>query len=75
MLNIVAKQDIKDRPIAIVYGDSARDGHVVTLKESLSDMSKNPKIEVGDNECLALEPTHDKNWRDVIMVGGKSGKW
>ena len=58
-------------PIAVIYGPKgSRDGDLLTLQSSRS--SSGP-IELNEGERFALEPTHDPEGRDVIMVGGKSG--
>ena len=58
-------------PLAVIYGPKGtRDGDILTLQGSRT--SSGP-VELNDKERFALEPTHDPQGRDVIMVGGKSG--
>ena len=58
-------------PLAVIYGPKgSRDGDLLTLQ---ANRSSSGPIELNEGERFALEPTHDPEGRDVIMVGGKSG--
>jgi hypothetical protein len=58
-------------PLAVIYGPKGtRDGDLLTLQ---GNRSSSGPIELKEGERFALEPTHDPEGRDVIMVGGKSG--
>jgi hypothetical protein len=66
------KKGDNSKAIAIIYGPKpSRDGDMLYL--DTDKHSTGEEIELKPNEKFALEPTHDPNGRDVIMVGGKSG--
>lgn len=57
-------------PIGIVHGKGENTGKLLYLNRDGID--EDP-VELEAAEKLAIEPTHDPQGRDVIMVGGKSG--
>lgn len=66
--------DEAKQPIAVIYGDTPRDGHCVCLNSTLPGDTPTAPIEIdGTKEKLAIEPTHNPIGRDVFAVGGKSG--
>jgi hypothetical protein len=66
------KKGDSSKAIAIIYGPKpSRDGDMLFL--DTDKQSTGEEIELKQNEKFALEPSHDPEGRDVIMVGGKSG--
>ena len=63
-------KDNEDIPIAVVHGKGHQDGEFLLLSE---ENENDVPISAPDGYKFAIEPTHKKDGRDVIMVGGKSG--
>lgn len=62
------------QPIAIVYGETPRDGECLCINATLpGDTPTEPIVLDGNKEKVAVEPTHNPIGRDVFAVGGKSG--
>ena len=70
----VGREDKKTgKPVAIIYSDGRRDGCFIRVDDSKPGNTSTPPIVVQDGEHIAVEPTHDPEGRDVVMIGGKSG--
>lgn len=62
------------KPVAIIYSNSGRrDGQFVSVDDSKPGNTTTPPVTVTESEHIAVEPTHDPEGRDVVMIGGKSG--
>ncbi len=66
--------DESKQPIAVLYGDTPRDGMCICLDATLPGDTPTKPVEIdGSKEKVAIEPTHNPIGRDVFAVGGKSG--
>ena len=66
--------DESKQPIAVLYGETPRDGMCICLDATLpGDTPTAPLTLDGSKEKVAIEPTHNPIGRDVFAVGGKSG--
>ena len=66
--------DESKQPIAVLYGNTPRDGQCICLNTTLpGDTPTEPVVVDGTKEKVAIEPTHNPIGRDVFAVGGKSG--
>jgi len=70
--DVAAKSDDK-KAVAIIYSDGKRDGDLVCVDDSKPGNTCTPPLVVQNGEHIAVEPSHDPEGRDVVMIGGKSG--
>ena len=61
------------KAVGIIFGDGRRDGVLVCVDDSKPGNTTTPPFVVREGEHVAVEPTHDPEGRDVVMIGGKSG--
>ena len=69
----VKKATRDPQAIAIIHSTTKRDGYRICLDDTMAMNTYTPPILLEENEQLAIEPDNDKDARNVIACGGRSG--